>query len=245
MAIKRLLNTILGRHSREEIPRAHRYVTSVFKCQHGDLVDMSASGCRVHNHKRIDLQPGAEVMLCVKSHCQQLVVKARVAWVRSLRGDWYAGLQFVGLEPAVAEALDRLARVGFADIGSHGVSRGVRNASSGAAAASTARSSAGTNAPGNPGTDAGPIPGASAGTILTPEPVEVEDLYAILSVPSTADGPQLHEAYRRLAKRYHPDVNASLTAVERFAEITKAYAILSDKEKRARYDQLRARRPAA
>ena len=50
----------------------------------------------------------------------------------------------------------------------------------------------------------------------------------------------LRQAYRRLAREYHPDVNPNdATAEERFKEISAAYAVLSDADKRARYDEFR------
>lgn len=62
------------------------------------------------------------------------------------------------------------------------------------------------------------------------------DYYEVLGVPRDADGKTLRDAYRRLAMKWHPDRNKSPDAEARFKEIAKAYAILSDPDKRARYD---------
>jgi molecular chaperone DnaJ len=63
------------------------------------------------------------------------------------------------------------------------------------------------------------------------------DLYAILGVSQSADQNEIKQAYRQLARRYHPDANPNdPEAGERFKEITRAYDILSDPEKRQRYD---------
>jgi curved DNA-binding protein len=63
------------------------------------------------------------------------------------------------------------------------------------------------------------------------------DYYEALGVPRTADADQLQEAYRRLARRHHPDVNKDPGAEERFKEVNEAYQVLSDPDTRARYDR--------
>ena len=63
------------------------------------------------------------------------------------------------------------------------------------------------------------------------------DYYEALGVPRTADADELQEAYRRLARRYHPDVNKDPAAEERFKEVNEAYHVLADPDTRARYDR--------
>ena len=64
------------------------------------------------------------------------------------------------------------------------------------------------------------------------------DYYQVLGVPKNADDPQIKSAYRKLALQYHPDRNqGNKDAEEKFKEAAEAYAILSDSEKRARYDR--------
>jgi len=66
-----------------------------------------------------------------------------------------------------------------------------------------------------------------------------KDYYEILGVKKTANEAELKKAYRDLAKKYHPDKNkGNKDAENRFKEISEAYAVLSDTEKRAQYDRL-------
>lgn len=64
-----------------------------------------------------------------------------------------------------------------------------------------------------------------------------KDYYASLGVNKTATDDELKTAYRNLAKRYHPDINNTPEAAEKFKEINEAYSVLSDNQKRANYDQ--------
>jgi curved DNA-binding protein CbpA len=69
------------------------------------------------------------------------------------------------------------------------------------------------------------------------------DHYALLGVGSDASAREIRRAYRRLARRHHPDVNPRPDGHSRFAELAHAYAILNDPAERARYDEM-LRRPA-
>jgi curved DNA-binding protein len=64
-----------------------------------------------------------------------------------------------------------------------------------------------------------------------------KSLYDTLGVSAGASDDEIKKAYRRLARQYHPDINKSPEAEEKFKEINSAYEILSDKEKKAKYDQ--------
>jgi molecular chaperone DnaJ len=68
--------------------------------------------------------------------------------------------------------------------------------------------------------------------------VEKRDYYEVLGVDRSADDPTIKSAYRKLAHQYHPDKNeGSKEAEERFKEASEAYRVLSDPDKRARYDR--------
>ncbi len=63
------------------------------------------------------------------------------------------------------------------------------------------------------------------------------DFYEVLGVAKSADDKEIKKAFRKLAKKYHPDVSKEPDAEEKFKEAQEAYAVLSDSDKRAKYDQ--------
>lgn len=68
----------------------------------------------------------------------------------------------------------------------------------------------------------------------------VKDFYSVLGVPAAASADEIKKQYRKLAKKYHPDANPSdPKASDRFKEISEAYTVLSDAEKRKQYDEMR------
>jgi curved DNA-binding protein len=68
--------------------------------------------------------------------------------------------------------------------------------------------------------------------------MEFKDYYAIMGVARDATADEIKQAYRKLARKYHPDVSKEKDAEARFKEIGEAYEVLRDPEKRAAYDQL-------
>src|SRR5207247_7920905 len=67
-------------------------------------------------------------------------------------------------------------------------------------------------------------------------PVAYKDYYKTLGVPKNASTDDVKKAYRKLARQYHPDVNKKPDAEKKFKEINEAHEVLSDPEKRKRYD---------
>src|SRR5205823_14556601 len=70
--------------------------------------------------------------------------------------------------------------------------------------------------------------------------MEFRDYYKVLGVERTASADRIKAAYRRLARKYHPDVSKEPNAEARFKDMQEAYEVLKDPEKRAAYDQLGA-----
>jgi curved DNA-binding protein len=68
--------------------------------------------------------------------------------------------------------------------------------------------------------------------------MEYRDYYKILGVARTATAEEIKKSYRRLARKYHPDVSKEKDAEQKFKELQEAYEVLKDPEKRAAYDQL-------
>src|SRR5712692_6535070 len=70
--------------------------------------------------------------------------------------------------------------------------------------------------------------------------MKYKDYYAILGVDRGASAEDIKKAYRKLARKYHPDVSKEPDAEEKFKEVAEAYETLKDPEKRAAYDSLGA-----
>lgn len=71
--------------------------------------------------------------------------------------------------------------------------------------------------------------------------MEFKDYYATLGVEPSAGDAEIKGAYRRLARKYHPDVSKEAGAEDKFKAVNEAYEALRDPQKRAAYDQLRSR----
>src|SRR3981081_1412910 len=69
-------------------------------------------------------------------------------------------------------------------------------------------------------------------------PVAYKDYYKTLGVSKTASAEEIKKAYRKLARQYHPDVNKKPEAEKRFKEVNEANEVLSDPDKRKRYDTI-------
>ncbi|RLA17167.1 MAG: J domain-containing protein, partial [Gammaproteobacteria bacterium] len=71
-----------------------------------------------------------------------------------------------------------------------------------------------------------------------------QDYYSVMGVDRDASQDEIKRAYKKLARKYHPDVSKDPDAEARFKEVGEAYQVLKDPEKRAAYDQVGANRQA-
>ncbi len=211
--------------ARSSLPRSPRRKTEGFNCYLGTIVDMSSTGMKVHCASKPELSAGKHIELSIASPFQRVCVKARVAWARKLSDGWNLGLQFVDVGPGLSEVLDHIAQFGFAGVGEPGARRG-RSVADDKEEVEKRHAEA----------KAGKAPSTQQPLQAS---VQCTDLYAILNVSPEVDEAGLRTAYRQSAMKVHPDVNKTPEANEQFAMISKAYAILSDAEKRAKYDELR------
>src|SRR5438270_11981776 len=76
-----------------------------------------------------------------------------------------------------------------------------------------------------------------------PRTMEYRDYYKILGVTRAATADEVKKSYRRLARKFHPDVSKEKDAEARFKEVQEAYEVLKDPEKRAAYDQMGSYQP--
>ena len=72
--------------------------------------------------------------------------------------------------------------------------------------------------------------------------MDFKDYYKVMGVAEQASPAEIKQAYRKLARKFHPDVSKEPDAEAKFKDIGEAYAVLNDVEKRAEYDQIRALR---
>ena len=66
-----------------------------------------------------------------------------------------------------------------------------------------------------------------------------KDFYKVLGVSKDATDDEITKAYRKLARKYHPDLNKTKEAEEKFKDISEAYDVLSNKDNRQKYDAIR------
>lgn len=200
-----------GIHRRHERYRSGQQLT----CSLGNLDDLTPGGMCVLTKEKPQVHVGKTMELAIKSNTQTLRVKGKI--VRVLRTgfrQFEIGVVFLGVTPSLAKALECFARFGYVDL---------------TASASEASS--------QPSPAPEPKHEKQQDTPATPATSTGTELYTALGIPSDASADAIHQAFRQLARQYHPDVCTDQNAVDRFKEINESYKILKDPEQRRIYDQ--------
>jgi len=188
---------------RRKLPR---HETDAVTCELGKILDLSGSGMRVQFKGRCPVKVGQTMPIKLKTPNGSLPVTLRTIWRQrtGLMGGYEAGFQFLGIKPAQSVALATIARFGF--VSTADVQPGGTKRS-----ASSTRSS----------------PGNVAASIVMAE------YYDRLDLPRDATMADIKDAYRKLARKYHPDVAPGEDNRQKFIALREAYDLLCDHVKRA------------
>ncbi|CAN5845189.1 hypothetical protein BH11PLA1_BH11PLA1_14210 [soil metagenome] len=224
MSIFASFGTLFGSKPAAKRTRAHRYRAAGFATPFGEVKDLSSTGMKIASARKPQLEKGQKASMRLSSAFQQVVVTARVAWIRPTSDGFQVGFQFVELTDATRCAIESLAKHGFADTGSGPGPRRAGHSHAGSHQQTQEK--------------------VGARSILE-QTMHFEDLYALFGVGATADGDQIQAAYRKLAQKLHPDHNLAPDASQQFSRLNKAFSILKDEGKRKRYDEMRAVAAAA
>ncbi|MEM1107382.1 MAG: DnaJ domain-containing protein [Planctomycetota bacterium] len=199
-------------HESHDDPRRRmpRHETDVVTCPLGDIMDLSGTGMRVGFKGRCAVKVGQTVPVKLKTPHGSVAVAARAIWRRrtGLLGGCQIGFHFDGLKPNQVVALATIARFGF--IAPDGVQ--------------TAGKDAGNEA--NHGSQVGSPAMVEANIVMA-------EYYEQLGLPTDATPQDVKNAYRKLARQYHPDVAPGEDNQRKFVELRQAYDLLNDHLRRA------------
>ena len=193
----------LADHPNRKLPR---HETDAVSCELGKVLDLSGSGIRLQFKGRCPVKVGKTLPVKLKTPNGSLPVTLRTVWRKrtGLMGGYEAGFQFVGIKPAQSVALATIARFGF--VSTADVQPGGAKRSS-----SSTRST-----PGN----------VEASIVMA-------EYYDRLDLPRDASMEDIKVAYRKLARKYHPDVAPGEENRQKFIALREAYDLLCDHVKRA------------
>jgi DnaJ-domain-containing protein 1 len=239
------LNWLTGEAPKQHRMRlAERHEAHGLRCPLGELLDLSVTGLRCKCEQKPQVAKGAVIPLVLQNNSQTIRLMARVVWVRKanlIGGTWQVGLHFLDVRPGIRAAIEQFAKYGFIQ------NLGDTSATDSKPVATPAPSTTATPPPQQPpqgqATSAKEPPNAAPPPPQDPTSakyatVEIEDLYRHLGLTINATDAAIHAAYREIAKRLHPDHNSDRAAQEQFIIITKAYGVLRDASKRAKYDAM-------
>jgi len=187
---------------------ATRFNTEGFKCREGSLADLSATGMRICFEGKPEFRVGDHRDFLVSATGQTIRLPGQVVWIK--KASLFSKEHQAGIHFNSLRPELMKAIEAFA---MHGV---IDPAIAPKMPRSTATRS----------TD------QSKASVR----VEVPNHYQVLGVPRNATAEQIHESYRALAKKFHPDINKDPDAPQQFKAITDAYHVLKDEQLRTQYD---------
>ena len=186
-----------------------RHGTEVVSCELGDVVELSRSGFRLVTKSKPPMRPKQVVNVTLRFDGRLVKVQAQARWIkRSGLRKHTMGLAFVNVSDKVGMVLESVAKYGFVCVDP---------------AESKSTSNQGKNSKNKP---------ADKAKVT----IDLPNYYRLLEIDRDATDEQLRAAYRRMAQTYHPDANKSPDAASRFIEISQAYEVLSDPDRRKSYD---------
>ena len=197
--------------------RAKRHCVDSLECDLGAVVDLSSVGMRIASNKKPPLGVGQTGRIKITVPEGQLTITGRIVWQRraGLR-KWLIGVEFVNVKRSITAALDSIAQFGF--IG-------------GSAIASSSSATDRSNQSSTKANKKKKKPKIRAS-------MDLPDYYHVLGLEAEASADDIRNAFRILARQYHPDLNPD--GEKRFVAIHEAYEVLKDPERRRSYDLQRA-----
>jgi DnaJ-domain-containing protein 1 len=194
--------------------RTERHLTESLACDLGTVIDLSAAGMRVAFSGKPPLEVGQSGKVRLRIPEGSLPVTGRAVWLRRTGfRKFEMGIEFFNVKRSISAALDSLARFGFLGMGT--------------------AASAG-------GSPAGDGDRKKRGHAAVRATIELPDYYRVLQVAPEASDDEIRDAFRSMARRFHPDVSKETDAQERFIQIHEAYDVLKDPDRRKNYDMRKA-----
>lgn len=195
--------------SGSEAREALRFESAIITCPLGTILDLSATGMRLRPIPTLKFSKGQSLTVELHAPTDALVVEGEV--VRLKRNGWFSGLAEVGIR---FESADTPTRQQIENLVKFGVSRtAVIDPSVMAAVASENRRQ-------------------------LVAALRLPDHYQTLGISRRASAAEIQNAFRTLARKYHPDMNTDEDAERKFCAINLANRVLSDPEQRAEYDRV-------
>lgn len=201
-----LSNSKKSRKPSVERRRADRLATNTLTCKFGDVVDISTTGMRIRCERKPPIKVGQYIEAKLESNSHRLPVSGLVIWVRR-KG-------FKGYEVGIKFVnIKRSLQAAIESLGMFGF------IDLEAAAAAKEKKY-----------------GPTKTKKRIRASINLPDYYSILGLDSDATGGEIKNAFRTLARRYHPDVAKRKDDSQKFLEISQAYDVLRDSESRKSYD---------